>query len=266
VAQSKSKLSRKALKQPDQFQTQGEAVLQNLIDNKKRYLTYAGILVGLMIIYSVAMSYMASRDESLSEDYGQVMRIYNAQVAAKPEEADPTGDTPTFASEEMKYVSASEALEKFIAENSGSGFANAARLYLGNAFFMLKRYDKAREAYQTFLENANGPFDELSFIALNNIAQSLDAEDKLDEASATYQRIVDESEGIWGAEATYNIAQIKKRQGKNEEAIKLLLGLQEKYPDTAAKSKADKLLTVLRGPEPPKPAEEAKPETVVEGG
>lgn len=251
MAQAKGKLSRKELKQPDQFQSKGEDFLQRLIDNRKRIALVGGVLLALLAVYSIVTAYMDSRNEALSQKFGEIIRLYEAQVAASPDQANPAGNPPTFASDELKYVTVSEQLQSFVDEHKGSGFAKAARFYLANCFFMLKRYEKARENYEIFLKDAGGGFDGLTFLAHANIAQTYDAEGNLDEALKVYQKIADGRNPVWKAEATYMIAQIKKRQGKNDEAITLLLGIQTQEGDSSIKAKADKLLTVLRGPEVP---------------
>lgn|GEM_PF-3509383 len=251
MAKSK-KLSRKELNQPDQFVTRGEQLLQNLVDNRKRYIMYVGAVFGVFILVNLICMYFQSQNDKISIQFSNAMKVYNAGVIAEggEEEANPAAKIPTYASEDAKNLAAVEKLQALVDEHGGSSYGAVAQFYLGNSLFQLKRYDKARAAYEAFLAKAGSDLKTFSFVAYHNIAQSYDGENNLDKALEAYKKILTLDGDAGKDDANYRMALIYKRQNKKDEAVKLLLETQEKYPESTLKSKIDKLLTFLRGPAP----------------
>jgi len=266
------KLSKKELKQPDEFQERGSFVLQHLMDNKTRYLLYLGIGIGVLVIWVAVDMLLGWRQDRISRAFADAMLVYNAQVvdAADENTPPPSGKDPTFPNEEAKMLAASEKFQAFVNEHGSSSYGQAAKFYLANTLFNLKRYAKAREVYEDFLKTADGGLDQFAFLANFNIAQTYEAEDNSEKAIASYQTILDSKDNVWKDQATYNIARLHYKAGKSDEAVKLLEELQTKYPDSSLKAQTDRLLLVIRGPVPPKPpvepaSAEAKDKTKKEG-
>lgn len=266
MAKSK-KLSRKEINQPDQFVTRGEQILQNLVDNRKRYAIYVGSVLAFIILANLVCAYFQNQNDKISMAYSDALRVYNADVVTGDDvEANPTGKNPTFPTEEAKYLAANEKLQSLVDEHGSSSYGTVAKFYLGNTLFHLKRYTKAREAYQSFLDEAGSDFDSFKFMAYHDIAQCYDGENNLEKALETYKKILTLDGNAGKDDANYRIAMIYKRQGKKDEAVKLLLETQEKYPESSLKPKMDKLLTYLRGPAPKEEAKEEKSEEKAEAG
>ncbi len=270
MAQAK-KLSRKELKQPDTFQTKGEEFLQHFIDNRRRYLYAVLGFIGIILLITIASNLLQMRNDKISEVYADAMKVYDAPVV-KDTEGEPQ-EGLTFSTEEAKYLAATEKFQTVVNEYGGSAYGNIANFYLGNSHFQLKRYEKAREAYQAFIDNSGSDFSQFNFLAYHNIAQSYDAEKKFDQAIETYKKILSFGGELWKDEASFMIADIYKREGNKAEAIKWYTDVTENYPDSEVKPKAEKMLTLLRGPKPvekksetPEAAEKADVKPAGEGG
>lgn len=253
-----NKLSQKELKQPDQFQTAGERIMQKVVENRKRYVMYAVLALVLVAVVLGVRAYMEHRQSKVSIAFAEAMKPYNAPIVKE-------GDTPEdmnalhYKTKQGKYVAASKTLEEFIEAYAGCSYGDVARVYLGNAFFKLGRFKEAREQYELFLRDMASDEPELRFLAFHNIAQSHMAEENFDEALATYNRLLQSDLEIWKDQATYQIALIHKRKNEKEQAIAILDKIVEEFPDSSVKSKADKLLLALRGPKAEE-EEEEKPE------
>ncbi len=258
------KLDKKELKQPDAFQSKGEKALDHVVQNKKRYLTYIAAFLGLVILVQVGFAFRDYRNGKVSTAFSDAMKVVDAEVIEDKTQAAEAKEM-TFESEEAKNLAITTQLGEFINKHADSRFATLARMHVGNAFFALKRYDKALENYETFLKD--GDFAQFRFMALNNIAQCQENQGNTDQAIATYKKIIDESKtDLWKDQSFYALGVLYKKQGNNDESIKWFDKLVEKYPESGLKTKADKFLAVLRGPEPEKKAEEkaAEPEAADE--
>ena len=262
------KLSKKAIKQelaqPDEFISRGEQALQHLVDNRNRYLMVLGGLVAILVIVNIIGYFIDSKNEAISKAFAEALEVYNAEVVESEEDAgggEKSPDKLTFATSGEKHTAAVVKLRAMTNDHGSSSYGNVARFYLANSLFMLKQYDKALTTYQEFLETGGESVDQFQFLAYHNIAQCYDSKGELEKAIEAYQTILAMEGDAWKDEANFRIAQIYKRQGKIQESIKLLLELQEKYPDSSLKPSVDKLLLAIRGPVPEpeeKPKEDAE--------
>lgn len=248
-----NKLSQKELKQPDSFQSTGEKFLQHFVDYRKQYLLGA---VGLLVVFGLAFgikTYLAKRSAAVSQSFGAALETYLAPIKSEKELKDADEATKSelsFPNEETKYVAAQTKFQEIVEKHGGTTYGKFAAFYVANCLFKTKQYDKARDGYTKFMAEAGSDFADLKFVAENNIAQTYDAEGKLDEALAAYKKIYETPEGVFKDQALYMQAEINQRQGKRDEAVKLYNELLEKFPETDLKSQVEKMLTILGAPKP----------------
>lgn len=250
MAAKETKLSKKDLNQPDAFQSRGEQILDHLVKYKARYFAAAGSILAIILAVVIVRAWLTHRTEGISQQFAEAMKAYHATVAEKKDPAaKEKKDDLTFPSEEARNLEAQRRFQTIVDQYGSTSYGQAARFYIAHTHFRLKNYAKARELYETFLKDSGSDFAQFKFIALHNVAQCHYGEGNLDKALEIYNQILKEDGASFKDEATYQIAAIYRRQGKTDDAVKWLKELKEKYADSPLKGKADKLLTILRGPE-----------------
>jgi len=252
VAQA-GKLSQKELKQPDTFQSRGEQIVDHLVANRKRYLIYGGAAVLVILIALGVASIYEKRNATISKRFGEAFDTYNATVEREHVGVEKKKHAPgelTFPTEETKYLAALEKFRVLAEQNSGTTYGRFALFYQANSHFMLGQYSKALEVYEKFLSVIGSDFNDLRFVAENNIAQCHDALGELDKAAETYQKMVDDPVGLFRDQALFMLAKLAARQGKRDEAITKFNSVLEKFPDSEFRPDVEKQLTLLGAPKP----------------
>jgi TolA-binding protein len=111
------------------------------------------------------------------------------------------------------YVKVAEA-------HSVPSVAARARLLAGGAYFSQGRYAEAATEFEKVLQS--GVDGILAPQAAYGIAASLDAQDKLDQAIAQYQRVISEyPQSSVAAQARLSLARIHEERGQPEAALRL---------------------------------------------
>lgn len=240
------RLVRKDIKQDEFVATVGRGVDYAQHHGKQILLAIGGLVAAAVLVFGV-VQWRGSRSEAAQNALADAIRVANARVdatAAKPD--DPTA--PVFATEADRRARAKAAFETVV-KNHGDGDAgSAARIYLGNIAAEEGRLDDARALWQQYLDqepdgmlaaatrlslweldreqgkseavaaevramldDAKRPLPEDAL--LNELAKTLDALGKPEEAKAARQRILDEfPRSAYRAEAQRAIGQLPSFQ------------------------------------------------------
>ncbi len=242
----KVKLSKKELKQPDEFQSQGERIVAQISENKKTIQLVFGALVLVGVIALGVNAFLSSQADKVSQAFAKAMEVYEAPVMTDEEyqQADARYRPKTyFPTEEEKYTKSLSAFDEFLKGNAGSNLGLLAMLHRGNCHFHLGNLDKAASDYQAFLQK--GALGDFSFLAHQNLGQVYDAKGEFDKALAEFQKLVDEKDSPLKEQGAFFVAHIYYRKGDKEKAKEALEKFIENYPESSLKSKAEKRLESL---------------------
>ncbi len=173
-----AELSRKEIKQPDQFQAvAGEAA--SWLTGHRRTAVIAGAVLAVVLIAAVAVSaYRERRAAGAAALLSEVYRTAGGEISAVPLPGLPG---PFFASDADRQKAVAQAAEKVLAGYPGTTQAALAALAKGDAHLRLGEFDAALAAYQVYLSTAKRN-DSFRFSALEGLA--LAAEGKGDAAGA----------------------------------------------------------------------------------
>ncbi len=219
------RLTRKQIKEDirhDDLQTAVTSTVDNIASHRKLVIwSVAGVLTAAVAI-SVAVAWKRNRDETSSLALAKAIEIYNAPIVetdAKPD--DPK--SPSFASEEERVARSREAFS----EISGGAAGDVASLYLAEVALKEGDTESARAAWEAFLDDHSGDALAISVrrnlirldrdqgkgeevveqlqaeleseekslpedLLLYELAETLEALDRGDEANTYYQRILDD--------------------------------------------------------------------------
>ncbi|MEX2463358.1 MAG: tetratricopeptide repeat protein [Balneolaceae bacterium] len=134
-----------------------------------------------------------------------------------------------------------EARQNFESVLAVSPESDAARIGLGKVLLRDGRIEEARRFFNLVTDNNNTVIGaEAQYL----IGETYFEEGSMDLAIESYSRVSSlfEAYGDWVAEAQYKIAEIYIREGQRGDAISLLNSIIERYPNTAAAQKAERLL------------------------
>lgn len=166
-AKKSSKISRKELKQDDQFiEVTGKGVEVAGEYRNQIIVVVIGIFLLTAGIY-LFRAQQTHRANALTEDIGKALKIYNGQI---DKEKKSTDDVKYFATAKAKHEASVKAFTKLLKKHKGSTGANLVHLYLGHSYFGQKKYKKAREEYMNFLARVKEK-DPMAFLGVEALAR-----------------------------------------------------------------------------------------------
>ncbi|MGB9736299.1 MAG: tetratricopeptide repeat protein [bacterium] len=151
------RLTRKKLKQKDEFITTAEKLL-NAARKRKSYLVIAGIVVFFLLIFgSIGFYYYKDYLRRGSIQYSQALQLY--ELASRTHDKN-------------DITNALNAFETLITNFRFLNISKLAMLYAGSCEYMLGNYDKAIQDYRTFISKWGDKNVYILSIAYNGIIQA----------------------------------------------------------------------------------------------
>ena len=202
---TRHKISRKELKQPDEFQT----VFETAALFFELHLTE--VLLGaaaLLVIVAIALSffyYEAQRGRAASARFDQALSELQGG----------------------KYEAAEKDLSSLAADEPHRAVGRLANLYLANAYLAQKEPAQAREALLRYL--AGDDASVFRGAALDDLAVTYEELGDYKQAEATY-REASAIEGPEQARAELGMARMLQKQGKRDEAIAVYRDFLAQHP------------------------------------
>ncbi len=140
-----------------------------------------------------------------------------------------------------------EQLRKVIADWAGTPAAGTAQILLGAQLRDAGKFDDSAKVLREFADKNTG--HALQVGALFSLGTTLEFADKLDEASATYQRIISTyPASAYAPQSMLGQARIYKGQNKPEEIRRILGALQQQFANSPYEQEATAILEVLNNP------------------
>lgn len=161
---SRHRITRKELKQPDEFQTIIESAQQFLLDNLRQVIISAVVVLVAAAIAIGMYTYERRRDRIAGEAF------YGALTAL-------TG---------KQYKTAEDQFTKLAAAEPDRRIGKLARLYLAQAYIGEGDFIKARDALIAFVADYHDP--EFSSLALMDLGVVYEKMDDLPKAQGAYQQ------------------------------------------------------------------------------
>jgi len=226
------RITRKDLRQPDEFLTLSRRAGAWVGENRTAVLTAAGAVVVVLVAVIAYRAIGASREAGAARAY------YAAQALA-------TG---------QKYEEAAKAFREVVDGYGGTEHAALARLQEANALLQAGRPAEAAVAYERFLD-AGAPADYLRQLAQTRLAYTAEARGESAAALAAYAAATDTAE-LFAGDALLGEARAAEALGDTAKARTLYERYLEKYPASDRSAVASARLVALGGT-PPAPAEKA---------
>lgn len=239
-----AELSRKDMKEPDQFQAAAGEAATWLTGHRRQAVLVGGAAVAVLL---VALVVSGLRERSAAASGGALAAVYKAAGAEVSPVAVPGVPGPVFATEAERQKAVVDAAGKAVAEAGSSRAGALAALAKGDAHLKLGEWDAAAAAYQAYLAAAPRD-DSFRFGALEGLALVEEGKGNADAAVAAYTRLATEVPAQ-ADRADLAKARLLAAAGKKDEARKLLAGFAEAHKGSALAGEASERLSRLGGKE-----------------
>jgi tetratricopeptide (TPR) repeat protein len=245
-----NKLTKKALKQPDQFvgfwQVASARLGRFAAQNAKVLVISISALATLAVGLAVTAWISEGRAARASAALDRVDRIAAAELATPGSTPKSGADSiPRFATDKERAEGALAALDGHFKSNRGP-LAPEAALVRGSLFLELGRADEAQAVYDKLL---SGKLDgRLKFLAHEGLGYALERKGKLSEAQATFAKLGGDAASLGGFykdRARYHEARIAELQGNPGEAARIYHEVLDKNPTTSMRDEISNRLALL---------------------
>jgi tetratricopeptide (TPR) repeat protein len=245
---AKNKLSRKQLRQPDEFigfWTRTAAAVDRFASSHTRALIVSATALATVVAGSVVITQLSERRAIAASDaLDRVERIETADLIA-PGSTPKDDGLPHFATEKERLEAALKELDG--AFGSGHGPLSAeAMLARGNLLLDLDRADEAIATYEKVL--AGHLDDHLRFLAREGLGYGYERKGRLDDAQRVLSKLGDDARdlgGFYKDRALYHQARLAELRGNPADASRLYKEVLEKSPTTSLREEITNRLALL---------------------
>jgi len=211
------KITKKELKQPDQFQSGASRLLEYIAENRQKvYLAsgIAGVIVLLLVGWGI---YQYNYEQHANAMYS---RAYNSYKLSGYTE-----------DEDKSYREAVTVYEELIDTYSRSDAARLAYYNMGNIYYALGEIDKSIDAYQSFLKQSKR-FGMMTSLAYYGLGYCYEARKDFDNALVSFKNSNKTIEGLHFTSMNYaNMARIYEKKGDQTKALEYYKKAMEQTPD-----------------------------------
>lgn len=234
---TRPKISRKELKQPDEFQTIFETAALFFEVHRTEVFIGLAALLGLTALVCAIYFYQAGKTRAAAARFEQALSEL----------------------EGGKYDDAEKALKALAEDEPRRAVGRLSNLYLGIAYLAQKQPDKARDSLQRYLDA-----DDTSIFrgaALDDLAVTYEDLGDFKQAEDAYRQAA-KVEGPDQARAELGVARMLKRQGKRADAIAAYNDFLTQHPYAPERTIVMETLAELGAPSSPLAASPAPALTV----
>jgi tetratricopeptide (TPR) repeat protein len=222
-----AELSRKEMKQPDQFQVVAGEAASWLTGHRRTAVIVAGGLAVALVAGVAIMTWRERRSAGAAALLSDVYRAAGGELSPVPLPGVPG---PFFASDLARQKAVVQAADKVLQEYAGTSQATLAALARGDAQLRLGEHAAAVASYQAYLAAARRT-DSFRFSALEGLALAAEGQGDVPGALAAWTRFGAEVP-LQSDRADLERARLLAASGQVEEARTLLMS----FPDAHKKS------------------------------
>jgi outer membrane protein assembly factor BamD (BamD/ComL family) len=223
VARTEQRLTRKDLRQPDEFQTLSRQALEFVETNRTAVIAALGAIIVVLLAIVAYRMISQSREASASAAYTEARTLLT----------------------EKKYADAASKFDDVASRYSGTSYGPLALLERGNALLLNDQASDAAAAYERFLQSSP-PTDYLRQLGHTRLGYAQEKLGKPADAERSFGTAAAEP-GPYAAEALLGAARNAEVAGDAAKAKDRYTQLLEKYPTSDYRAVASAHLLALGG-------------------
>jgi len=250
---SDNRITRKDLKQQDEFLTTATRLLHWVMQRRKT--------IGLVLLIAVAAgsalvgvrAYQARQEQNAAALLAVALRVYSSPVTVDEATENAAADEHSaaghqhFASSDVKFEAAAAALQPIIDQYGGYPSGQMASFYLGASLSELGRSDEAEASLRRAAESST-PF--VRAMASHRLGMFLLEQDRADDAAVVFEQLVREPPAGFPVEQALSAeARAHEAQGDRQAAMLAYQRIAEDYPGSVyaveARTRAEEIAAEL---------------------
>ncbi|MDX9785637.1 MAG: tetratricopeptide repeat protein [Desulfobacterales bacterium] len=211
------RVSRKSLKEPDEFISFSSRLLKQALMHKTKILLGAGVLLGVLVLFSV-INYFSNKSENRgSLLLTRLMHQYDKAVTEKgPQKA---------------YELVQPDIQMVIDNYAGKDCGKFARLSAAHYSFRAGKFDGAAALYLQAMNDFNSsPL--LKNMAAFGLGYAYEAQKEYEKAVQLFEKLSGKPDMLMDDEALFTLGRLYGLLGKKDLQVKVLSQLSEKHPNS----------------------------------
>lgn len=202
----KKKITKKKLKQPDEFISLSERAFLFVSLHLKKILV-AGALISVVVIsFLLFKMWEGKKEESAVQKFNLAFQAYQ------------TVNSPYREGTPEEYKKAIEKIDEVVKAFPGTSSGKIALLYKGNLHLRIGELDEAIKSYQTFLEKI-GKERLYRLLALEGLGYAYEGKKDYEKAAKAYEEMISLGENYYWTGTHFNLARCYEKLGKKSEAL-----------------------------------------------
>lgn len=218
-----ARVSRKSLKEPDEFISFSSKLLQHALMHKTKLISAGGVLLGMVIVV-LGFFYFSEK----AENKGSLLlnRAMNRYVVAKKDSGP-----------EKAYEMVSADFQKILDDYSGRNCGKFARINFATICYQSANFDKAIVLYTQAIDDFKAvPL--LKNIAVSGLGYAYEEKKEYAKAAELFERLSTDPNAIMADEALLTLGRLYGFLGKNDKRSQVLGRIADSYPESIYKDMA----------------------------
>ncbi|MBM4276404.1 MAG: tetratricopeptide repeat protein [Deltaproteobacteria bacterium] len=228
----KKKITKKKLKQPDEFISFTEKSYLFIGEHIEKISVGAILVLVLILSFFLFWMWDQRKEDEANQKFMLALEAY--QMVSSPYREGSPAD----------YKKALEGFEEVIKAYSRTSSAKSSLIYKGGIHLRLSEFDEAINAYDTFLRKA-GQERLYQLFALEGLGYAHEGKKDYEKAVKAYQEIVKFGEKYQWAGIHLSLARCYEKLGKNDEALENYKAFLKTSPKSLSTNSVLKKVSVL---------------------
>jgi tetratricopeptide (TPR) repeat protein len=217
------RVSRKSLKEPDEFISFSSKLLQRALLYKTKLIAAGMVLLGMMILVS-GILYLSEK----AENKGSLLlsRAMNRYAVAKKDSGP-----------EKAYEVVSADFQKILDEYSGKNCGKFARINFAAICFQSAKFDKAITLYTQAMDDFKAvPF--FKNMAVRGLGYTYEEKKEYTKAAELFESLSTDPNAIMVDEALFTLGRLYGLLGNNDKRSQVMGKISDNYPESIYKDMA----------------------------